>query len=149
MKLSNKSRTILAIFISSMVVLIYFFILHNNPKDRKIEVERKLNQIKEEQTFTLSQINIADNWDSALVIGPYNTAGADKIKMDDAVKSDIKSSAFGDEGHCTLIFEKGGELVTYAFVPRTNCADFSGLDNMQLHRDEKLCLTKKRIVKKE
>lgn len=149
MQLSNKSRTILAIFILSTAIFAYFFILHNKEKDRKIEVARTLNQIKEEQTFTLSQINIANNWYSALVIGPYNTAGVDKIKMDDAVKSDIKSSAFGDEGHCTLIFEKGGELVSYAFVPRTNCADFSDLDNIQLHRDEKLCLTKKRIVKKE
>ncbi|MFT4071034.1 MAG: hypothetical protein QM654_03825 [Dysgonamonadaceae bacterium] len=149
MKFFHKSGAIFTIAILLTVVVAYFFILHNKTKDRKIEVETKLTLIKEGKTFTLSQINLTDNWDSALVIAPYNMDGADRIKMGQAIKSNIKRMALGDEGNCTLVFTKGGELVSYAFVPRTNCADFSKLNNIQIYRDEKLCLTRDRVVKKE
>jgi hypothetical protein len=138
-----------AIMLFAVALVIALVCVKNFSESKKIDIHNKFALIDENQAFTLSQINIADNWDSALVIGPYNTAGIDKIKMDDAIKSDIKSMASGDEGHCTLIFEKGDKLVSYAFVPRANCADFSDLDNIQIHRNEKLCLTKKRIVEKK
>ncbi|MBP1618664.1 MAG: hypothetical protein H6Q14_2491 [Bacteroidetes bacterium] len=142
-------RKKVAIILFGIALVLALVCVKNFSGSKKIDLHNRFALIHENQVFTLSQINIADNWDAALVIGPYNTAGVDKIKMDDAIKSDIKSSAFGDEGYCTLIFEKGGELVSYAFVPRTNCADFSDLDNIQIQRDEKLRLTKKRVVKKE
>jgi len=131
----SKKKTI--IFIMFIIIGIFIaYVLYNYPY-KEIDISDKMELLNNSEEISLNDLNKND-WDSVLILAPYNTSGIDGIDLSDKYRKKIKAN-INNDGYCTFLFLKHNELVNYSFIPRISNKDFTKYNNLYFNKKTKLC----------
>lgn len=138
-----KKKTILLIFFS--VILIGAIIWCVNTPYREVNLNDNLQTIQKSETcISVHELYKDKEWDTMIVIKPYDnhTASDEKIDMGYAGDRDAILDNTLFDSICTLLFIKDNKLVAFSSIYR-NVIDFSSLGKTTYNGTDKIRIINK------
>lgn len=137
-----KKKKILLIFFS--VVLIGAIIWCVNAPYREVNLNDNLQKIQKAETcFSVHELYKDKDWDTMIVIKPYDNriVSDDKIDMGYAGDRDAILDNTLFDSICTLLFIKENKLVAFSSIYR-NVIDFNSLNKASYKATDKIRIIK-------
>lgn len=141
-----KTKTLLLIFFS--VILIGAIIWCVNVPYREVNLNDNLQTLRKNETcFSVHELYKDKDWDTMIVIKPYDSRTASDENIDMGYTGDraaiLDNTLF--DSICTLLFIKGNKLVAFSSIYR-NVTDFNSLNKASYKSTDKICIVNKIVT---
>ena len=141
-----KTKTLLLIFFS--VILIGAIIWCVNVPYREVNLNDNLQTLRKNETcFSVHELYKDNDWDTMIVIKPYDSRTASDENIDMGYAGDraaiLDNTLF--DSICTLLFIKGNKLVAFSSIYR-NVTDFNSLNKASYKSTDKICIVNKIVT---
>lgn len=141
-----KTKTLLLIFFS--VILIGAIIWCVNVPYREVNLNDNLQTLQKNETcFSVYELYKDKDWDTMIVIKPYDSRTASDENIDMGYAGDraaiLDNTLF--DSICTLLFIKGNRLVAFSSIYR-NVTDFNSLNKASYKSTDKICIVNKIVT---